>query len=118
VNVLSTIKSFPGFNGHQPTGHPRPGPDEAWAHGQKGRIRPARPRRTLEDLQDPRAVNERRARHPLRAPGPTLSQQHRRRDPQRLHRGRDVRDPCPPQGGDREGLFGRGQQSDQVLREV
>lgn len=69
-------------------------------------------------LQDPREIDERGERHSIRAIGPTLPEQHRRRDKKRVHGGRHVCHQIEKKGSHRK-RFPRGnQQGDQGLREI
>ena len=69
-------------------------------------------------IQDPRQVDERRQGHSIRAIGSSMSQQHRCRDPQCVHRGGYVCDPIETKARHRKGLPRGHQQGHQGLCQV
>ena len=70
----------------------------------QGGVRTAGPGGPHADLQDPRAADDVRAGHPLRAAGATVSEHHGSGDSERVHGGGHVRHPCAAQGGDGGGF--------------
>lgn len=93
-----------GADGDQSAGHAGPRAEAAGETRPQGGVRTAGPGGPHADFQDPRAADDVRAGHPLRAAGATVSEHHGSGDSERVHGGGHVRHPCAAQGGDGGGF--------------
>ena len=93
-------REYQGPHGDQSPGHAGSGAETPGAAGPEGGVRAAGFGGKDGDFQDSRAADDVRARNSVRIAGEIVSEYDGRGDSERVHGGRDVRDPGEAQGGD------------------